>query len=52
MLKLTLEVTADNQEELLKALNKIKYEVDLGVIFISTKNFDGHNYYGEIKEIR
>ena len=50
MLKLNLEVTATNNEELLKALDEIKMQVELGAISFTIIANDNYNYCGEISE--
>lgn len=50
MLKLCLEITADNGEEMIKAIDEIKKDYKLGAVFLSRKNYDGYNYKCKLVE--
>lgn len=50
-LKLTIEIVADNHEQMLKAIDNVKKDYDAGAIYFSTKNYDGYNYKGELMNI-
>lgn len=51
-LKLTVEIVADNYEEMLKAIDEVKQNYYQGAIFFSSKNCEGYNYRGEVSDVK